>query len=64
MNKRSGRLYTYPTLTDLVERNGSERLGISRASLYNALHMHNGKWENGRWKVYYETVDLGKTIWT
>lgn len=62
-NKETGRVDTYPTLSDLIERNGSEVLGISRHALYNAMHTGKGFWENKRYQIYYEDIDLGKNLW-
>lgn len=62
-NKETGELNTYPTVSDLIERNGEERLGISRPSLYNALHIGKGFWENKSFRVYYEDIEIGRRIW-
>lgn len=61
-NRETGEINTYPTLSDLLERNG-EALGISRPALYNAMHTGRGFWENKKYMVYYDNVDLGKKVW-
>ena len=62
-NKETGELNTYPTVSDLIERNGEEALCISRPSLYNALHIGKGFWENKKYMVYYENIELGNSVW-
>lgn len=62
-NKETRTLDTYPTLSELLERIGEEELGISRGALYNAMHTGKGFWENKRYMVYYDNVDLGKRVW-
>ena len=62
-NKETNEVYTYPTLSELIERNQNIELGISRQSLYNAMHKGKGFWENRRYCIYYENVELGKNIW-
>ena len=61
-NKESGEISTYPTLNELWEKN-SETLAISKPSLYNAMHMGKGFWENKKFMVYYEEIDLGCKYW-
>lgn len=62
-NKQTGEIFSYPTITDLIRRNGEERIGISLNALYNALSNNFGKWENKQYEVYYDTVDLGNSVW-
>ena len=62
-DRGTGRIDTYPTLSELLEKNGEEALGITRAALYNAMHTGKGFWENKRYMVYYDMVDLGKRVW-
>lgn len=61
-NKETGGIDTYSTLSDLIERNGEE-LGISRPALYNAMHTGKGFWENKKYMVYYDNIDLGRKVW-
>ena len=62
-NRETGEVNTYPTLSDLIERNGIEELGISRPALYNAMHKGKGYWENRRYSVFYENIELGNKVW-
>lgn len=61
-NRETGEINTYPTVSDLCERNG-DTLGISRQALYNALHVGRGLWENKNYMVYYENIELGQSVW-
>lgn len=61
-NKETERIDTYPTVSDLLARNGSE-IGITKAALYNALHTGKGFWENSKYAIYYESIELGKKVW-
>lgn len=61
--KDNGEIFSYPTITDLFQRNGEETLGISLNALYNALSKNNSRWENKQFEIYYETVDLGNKQW-
>ena len=63
-NKTTGEIDTYPTLADLVRRNGEDMLGISLNALYNAVSAGKGRWENKNYEVYIETIDLGNTEWS
>ena len=62
-NKETGVIDTYPSAADLVRRNGEEELGISLQALYNAISTNKGRWENNKYIVYYETIDLGNKEW-
>lgn len=62
-NKQTGKIDTYPTVSDLIERNGEEELGIKRGALYNALHAGKGYWENKKYSIFYENIELGNKVW-
>ncbi len=62
-NTHTGEIDSYPSIADLVRRNGEKTLGISLHALYNALSVNNGEWTNKNYTVYYETVDLGNREW-
>ena len=62
-NKETGEVNSYPSIADLVRRNGEETLGISLQALYNAVSNNNGKWDNGKFVVYYDMIDLGNKEW-
>lgn len=57
-DKELERMDSYPTLSDLVRRNGADKLGISIGALYNAMSTNKGKWENERFRIYYEDIDI------
>ncbi len=62
-NRETGEVNSYPSIADLVRRNGEETLGISLQALYNAVSNNKGKWDNGKFEVYYDMVDLGNKEW-
>lgn len=62
-DKTTGEIFSYPTVTELIKRNGEDRLGISLAALYNSLSINNGQWESKKYKVYYETIDNIDAVW-
>lgn len=62
-NKENDEINTYATIVDLVRRNGEKELGICINALYNAVSANNGRWENSRYEVYYDNIDLGKDKW-
>lgn len=61
-NKESDEISSYPTLSELWEKN-ADALGISKPSLYNAMHTGAGFWENKKFVIYYENIDLGCKQW-
>jgi len=61
-NNETGEISSYPTLSKLYEEN-SDVLGISKPALYNAMHMGKGFWDNKRFTIYYENIDLGCKQW-
>lgn len=61
-NKQTKAIDSYPTITALWEKNGEE-LGISQQALYNAMSTGSGFWENKKFMVYYDNVDLGRKVW-
>ena len=63
-NKHTGEINSYPTIADLVRRNGVKTLGIGLNALYNAVSRNNGSWENGDYGVYYENINLGNKEWS
>ena len=62
-DKKTGIVFSYSTVAELVKRNGEERLGIGLNALYNAMSKNDGKWENKEYEVYYEDICLGKNTW-
>lgn len=62
-NKNTGEIDSYPTLIDLVRRNGEKTLGIGLSALYNAVSKNKGQWENHTYVIYYETINLGVKHW-
>lgn len=62
-NKDTGEINSYPTIADLIRRNGAEAIGIGLQALYNAVSTNNGRWANEYYEVYYEDVELGKKEW-
>lgn len=62
-NKQTGEIDSYPTIIELVGRNGEKTLGIGLNSLYNAVSKNKGKWENDLYEVYYENINLGNSSW-
>lgn len=61
-NKETGSIESYSTIAALWEKK-SEELGISQQALYNAMSTGSGFWENKKFMVYYENVDLGRKVW-
>ena len=62
-NRATGEINSFPSIADLVRRTGEETLGIGLQALYNAFSSNKGKWENEKYAVYYETVDIGNKEW-
>lgn len=62
-NKETEKIDSYPSLADLVRRNGEENIGIGLQSLYNAICLNKGRWENDRFLIYIEEIDLGRKEW-
>lgn len=63
-NKHTGEIGSYPTIADLVRRNGVKTLGIGLNALYNAVSRNKGRWENSSYELYYEDINLGKKEWS
>lgn len=61
--RETNEIYTYPSITELVRRNGEDILGISLQALYNAMSNNKGKWESSKYQVYYESIELGNKEW-
>lgn len=62
-NKKTKEIQTFPTIMHLLRSKGSDYLGIEKQSLYNALSKGKGKWENEKFAIYYEEINLGNTEW-
>lgn len=61
-DKETGKVHTYSSVAELIRYEGEETLGIGLQALYNALSSKK-KWENGRFIVFYQTIDLGNKEW-
>lgn len=61
-NKETKELDSFPTIAALWEKKG-DVLGISQQALYNAMSTGGGLWENKKYMVYYDSVDLGRKSW-
>lgn len=57
-------LSVYPTVAELVARNGKDILGIETQALWNALSAGGGRFSNKRCEIYYKDVkDAQQTTW-
>jgi hypothetical protein len=60
-DKATGEIRTYPSLVAMRKENGD--IGICANALYNALNKGQGLWENKKYMVYWENIDLGREVW-
>lgn len=54
--KETGRVLTFPTVTQMYAKLGEEAVGVNIHSLWNALAKKGGKYENEKVKVEYKAT--------
>ena len=62
-DKQTGQNTPFPSVRTLIQSIGKEVIGIGINSLYNALSLHNGAWENSSYKVSYRTIEMDSKTW-